>query len=165
MILKPWHAAFVTLALTRSFKWSLTDPDLLLQQCHVGSCMGKRWNSGFVWFYCRLRHHSWFMQSTKWAYINTKGRGHLWTFVHESSDSVVLTFSTKTAGPIENKIYVEPLLDGEMKVCARDLGHVTKMTAILIYSKTLGKVSSTGWKANDLEIWKRQNSWFFLKLV
>ena len=49
---------------------------------------------------------------------------------------------SKTAGPIKAKFYMEPQWDGRMKVCARGLGHMTKMAPRPYMRKTLQKPSS-----------------------
>ena len=54
--------------------------------------------------------------------------------------SIFIFFSSKTAGLIETKLYVEPLLDGEMKVYTWNLGHMIEMAAMLIYDKTSGSI-------------------------
>ena len=46
-------------------------------------------------------------------------------------------FTSKTAGLIETKLHVEPLLDGVMKHCSWDLGLMIKMVVTPIYSKIL----------------------------
>ena len=46
-------------------------------------------------------------------------------------------FSSKTAGPIEAKCYVEPPSDEGTKVCLNGPGHMTKMAAMPIYGKNL----------------------------
>ena len=42
-----------------------------------------------------------------------------------------------TARPIEAKFHVEPPWDGRTKFCSNGLGHMTKMTDMLIYGKNL----------------------------
>ena len=49
----------------------------------------------------------------------------------------IFIFSYKTAGLIETKLHVEPLLNGGMKVCPWDLGHMIKMGTMPIYGKNL----------------------------
>ena len=51
-------------------------------------------------------------------------------------------FSSKTTGPIETKVHVDPPWDGGTKVCSNGPGHMTKMAAISIYNKNLKKSSS-----------------------
>ena len=51
-------------------------------------------------------------------------------------------FFSETARPIKAKFYVEPAWVGRTKFCSRHLGHVTKMAAMPIYSKTPSKFSS-----------------------
>ena len=51
-------------------------------------------------------------------------------------------FFSETAWPIKLKFYVEPPWVGGMKVCSRELDHMTKMAAAPIYGKTLQKSSS-----------------------
>ena len=51
-------------------------------------------------------------------------------------------FSSETAWPIKAKFYVEPPLVGEMNVCSRHLGHMTKMAATPIYGKNPSKLFS-----------------------
>ena len=53
---------------------------------------------------------------------------------HRPSFTISKIFS-KTAWPIKLKLYVEPPWVGEMKVCSRDLSHMTKMAATPIYGK------------------------------
>ena len=54
----------------------------------------------------------------------------------------IYNFFSKTAGLIETKLHVEPLWDEGMKVCAWDLGHMTKMAAMLIYGENRLKIFS-----------------------
>ena len=42
---------------------------------------------------------------------------------------------SETAGLIEPKLHLEPTLGLEIKVCLWDLGHMTKMAVMPIYSK------------------------------
>ena len=51
-------------------------------------------------------------------------------------------FSPETTGPIEAKFHMEPPWDGVTKVCTNDPGHMTKLAAMPIYSKTLKKSST-----------------------
>ena len=46
-------------------------------------------------------------------------------------------FSSETALPIKAKLYVEPPWEGGTKVYINGPGHMTKMTAMLIYGKNL----------------------------
>ena len=51
-------------------------------------------------------------------------------------------FSSETTGPIEAKIHVASPWDGGTKVRSNGPGHMTKMTAVPIYSINLKKSSS-----------------------
>ena len=53
---------------------------------------------------------------------------------------------SETAWRIKAKFYVEPPWIGQMKVCSRHLGHMTKMAATPIYGKDPSKIffSRTG---------------------
>ena len=53
-------------------------------------------------------------------------------------------FFSETAGPIEAKFHVEPPWDGGTKIYSRGLGHMTKMAAMLIYSKNPSKIFFSG---------------------
>ena len=64
------------------------------------------------------------------------------TFVLDASNSVFLS-SSKTAGLIETKFYVEPLWDGEMKICSWDFGQIIKIFAMSIYGKNPLKIFFT----------------------
>ena len=55
-----------------------------------------------------------------------------------------LSFFSKTAGLIETKWHVESLWDGWLEVCVWDLGHMTKISAILIYGKNPLKIFFLG---------------------
>ena len=46
-------------------------------------------------------------------------------------------FSSETAWPIKAKFYVEPPWEGGTKVCINRPGHMTKMAAMAINSKSL----------------------------
>ena len=83
------------------------------------------------------------MQSSiaKCTFINTKGQGDLLVFVLDALIFGIFNFSFKTDGLIETKLHVDPLHDKGMKVCARDLGHMTKTAAIPIYGKSPLKIS------------------------
>ena len=136
----------------------------ILQQGQIqslGLLYGKRANSGFFWSYSSLWHQSWYLQSAKWLFIDTKVQGHLLAFVLDASDTEFLysslnvlgsggsyrisdrpslsssifskDISSETAGPIETKLHVESLLDGGMKVCSCDLGHMIKIADMPIY--------------------------------
>ena len=70
-----------------------------------------------------------------------------WSGVRRPSVVVVRSqcaniFFSQTAWPIKAKFYVEPPWVEGTKVCSRHLGHMTKITATLIYGKTLQKSSS-----------------------
>ena len=65
--------------------------------------------------------------------------------------SIFILFSSKTAGQIETKLHVEPLLDRGMQVCLWDLGHLIKVAAMPIYNKIFGKSSSQ--KPNGHDLW------------
>ena len=51
-------------------------------------------------------------------------------------------FFSKTTRPIEAKFHVEPPWIGGTKVCSGNLGHMTKMAAMPIYSKKPSKIFS-----------------------
>ena len=51
--------------------------------------------------------------------------------------------------PIELKFHIETPEEAETKLCTKCPGHMTKMTAILIYGKTRLKIM----KAHDLGTW------------
>ena len=66
----------------------------------------------------------------------------------------IFIFSSKTAGVIETKLNVEPLLDGGMEVCTWDLGHMIKMAAMPVYGKkNFEKLLLRSRKGDDLETW------------
>ena len=68
--------------------------------------------------------------------MNIKGQGHSLSVVEDHSVSTFSNFfSSKTAKPVEAKLYVEPPWDRETKACSNSLGHMTKMAAMLIYGK------------------------------
>ena len=50
------------------------------------------------------------------------------------------TFFSETAGPIKAKFYVEPPRVEGTKVCSRDSGYMTKMTATPIYRRNPSKI-------------------------
>ena len=73
-------------------------------------------------------------------YMNIKGQGHSVTLVQYRSDSTFANFfSLEMARPIEAKFHMEPPWDRETKICSNGLDHMTNMTAIPIYGKTLKK--------------------------
>ena len=51
-------------------------------------------------------------------------------------------FFSETTEPIEAKFHVEPPSEGGTNICSKGSGHMTKMAAMPIYSKTLKKSSS-----------------------
>ena len=57
------------------------------------------------------------------------------------SASSLNIFSSETAWPIESKVHEEPL-EGGTKVYINGPGHMSKMTAMLIYGKNLQKSST-----------------------
>ena len=64
-----------------------------------------------------------------------KSQGHSLTMVQGHSDSAFSNFFfLEIAWPIEVKFYVEPPWDGTF--LSNSLGHITKMVAMAIYSKT-----------------------------
>ena len=69
-------------------------------------------------------------------------KGYPWTGVRRPSSSVACRPSTisnvfSSAWPIKAKFYVEPPWQGGKKVYINGQGHMTKMAAMAIYSKTL----------------------------
>ena len=58
----------------------------------------------------------------------------------------IFNFSSKTAGLIETKFHVEPVWDEELKVCAWNLGHMTKMATMPFYGKNPLKIFFPGLK-------------------
>ena len=64
-----------------------------------------------------------------------------------SAFTISKIFFSETAWPIKLKFYVEPPWVGGMKVCSRELDHMTKMAAAPIYGKNPSKIffSRTGW--------------------
>ena len=61
---------------------------------------------------------------------------------HRRRQQCLNIFSSETALPIKAKFYVEPLWEGGTKVCINGPGHMTKVAAMPIYGKNLGKSSS-----------------------
>ena len=57
-----------------------------------------------------------------------------------------LNIFSETAWPVKVKFHMEPLWDWGTKVCSKDPGHMTKMTAMPIYGKNLRNQ-----RADDLE--------------
>ena len=146
--LETWYAALVTRPtcinfvqmMTLDLPWSILWQDQIWSLRHF---YGKWQNSGFFWFYCSL-WQSWFMQSAKWTFINTKGQGHLLTFfLHALVRFSIFKFSSKTVWLIEMELHVEPW----MKVCAWDLGHITKTVTMPKYGKSPFKVFFSGLKS------------------
>ena len=87
-------------------------------------------------------------------YINIKGQGHSVTLVQYRSDSTFANFfSLEMARPIEAKFHMEPPWDRETKNCSNGLDHMTNMTAMPIYVKTLKNLFLWNPKADDLESW------------
>ena len=67
-----------------------------------------------------------------------QSQGHSLTLVKGHSDSTFSNvFSLDMARPIEAKFHVAPPWDGRTKVCSNGLGHMTNMTAMLIYIKNV----------------------------
>ena len=56
-------------------------------------CRKKSQTVDFFLFCCSLWHQSWYMQSAKWTFINTKSQGHLLTFILVASNLILLTSS------------------------------------------------------------------------
>ena len=61
---------------------------------------------------------------------------------HTAASTISKIFFSETTWPIKLKFYAEPPLVGGMKVCSRDLGHMTKMAATPIYGKNPSKIFS-----------------------
>ena len=53
------------------------------------------------------------------------------------AQGLLVYFSSKTAGLIEPKVHLQPLWDRGIKVCERDLGHLTNIAPMPIYGKFL----------------------------
>ena len=67
-----------------------------------------------------------------------KDQGHSLTLVQGHWDLTFSNyFSLETARPVEAKFRVEPPWDGGTKGCSNGPGHMTNMTAMLIYGKKL----------------------------
>ena len=62
------------------------------------------------------------------------------------------TFPLKPLGRLK-PFHVETPWDERMKVCSNGPGHMTKMAAMPIYSKTFKNLLLRNQKANDLETW------------
>ena len=101
-------------------------------------------NSGFFWSYCSLWHQSCYLQSAKWFFINTKGQGHLLTFVLDASVSCFILFSSKTTGLIETKLHVEPLFDWGMIKMLPAEGQFSAGVQISSTSQTSAKPANHG---------------------
>ena len=64
--------------------------------------------------------------------------GYPWSGVRRRRPSTISNvFSSETAWPVKVKFYVEPRWEVGMKVYINGPGHMTKMAAMLIYSKNL----------------------------
>ena len=62
---------------------------------------------------------------------------------------IFIFFSSNTAGLIETRLHVEPLLDF-VKVFSWELGHMIKMIAMPIYGKTFENLILRNRMADDL---------------
>ena len=84
------------------------------------------------------------------TFINTKGQGHLLTFVLDASDSVFLTLSLKLLGILKtNLLNIKPLWDWEIKVCSSDLVHMTKIAIMPIYMYGKKDLNSSSQELKD----------------
>ena len=76
---------------------------------------GKKASSGFFWSYCSPWHQSWYSQSAKWFLYKYQ---HSRSFIDLCPGflifSIFIFFSSKTAGLIETKLHLEPVLDGKV---------------------------------------------------
>ena len=63
--------------------------------------------------------------------------GYPWSGVSRRPSTISNVFSSETAWPIKAKFYVEPPLEGGMKVYINGPGHMTKMATMPIYGKNL----------------------------
>ena len=119
----------------------------------LGLLYGKR--QAVDWFfgsYCSLWHQSIYLQAAKWFFYKyQRSRSSIDLCPGFLIFSSLILFSSKTSVMNEAKLYVEALLDEEMKVCSWDLGHMIKMAAVPIYNKNLWKSSSL--ESNDRCPW------------
>ena len=79
-------------------------------------------------------YQSWYLQSAKWFFKYQRSRSFIYLCTGCLRFSIFIFFSS--AGLIKTKLHVESLLNGGMKVCSWDLGHMIKKAAMPIYDKT-----------------------------
>ena len=87
-----------------------------------------------------------FCWSLTFVISSPEPKAHWWAYSigRCPSSSVVVSrphplniFSPETASTIKVKFHMVPPCDGGIKVCLNGLGHMTKMSAVPIYGKTL----------------------------
>ena len=147
-----WYAAQGTWALpTLVTWWSLIDLYLFYSKVksgHLGFCMGKRqtvhFSEAVVAYEVKVDICN---QQIRFFYDYQS------TFIDLYpgclSFSCFIFFISKTLSWLKPNYILEPL-DGGMKVCSWDLGHIIKMATMPIYGKNLWKSSQ---ELNGLWLW------------
>ena len=84
------------------------------------------------------------------------------SFIDLGPRSLIFTFSNffslEIARPVEAKFHVEPPWDGGITACSNGPGHMTSMTAMPIYGKSLKKIFSGTKQPMTLRV-GMQNPW------
>ena len=154
--LETWYAAFQTRGSIKFFQMmTFVDLDLFYGKIKIGLlvfCIGNSQNNGFFWFWCSVWHQSWFMQSAKWTFINTKGQCHLLTVVLSGCLRFVIFNFSKTAGLIEAKLHLQHMWDEGMMFVG-SWSHDPRWPLCPYMVQTLWKAASQDWKANDFGTW------------
>ena len=126
----------------------LSDSDLLLynsllELIYLDSYTQKHWKTNFVLQILASK------SSLLLVHPSQRLTGELIGVGRPTSSWSLSTHSlniSETTGPVKVKFHMEPLWDGETKVCSDCPGHMTKMAAMPIYGKNLKKSSFSGTK-------------------
>ena len=105
---------------------------------HLGFSMGKSENYLFLRNYCRTRSQSWLNYSTKngneakWV-----SKVNFWPWPKVTQISKLKLVYLRILGSFETKVHMKNHVRIRMKIYTEELGHVNKMTAMLIYGENL----------------------------
>ena len=121
---------------------------------------GKRPNSGFLRFCCSLWHQSWYMQTVKWTFKDTKGQGHLLTFIYGHDHQ---SWSCDQ-GPMNKFSFFHPI-QAPCVICFNQhsglKGEVLSPFKPLCWLKQITRGACMGWKKENLFMgpWSHDQDW------
>ena len=146
--LESWYAASGARARPGLFKWwSWVDLDLYYDRVKFGPlcfCMEKKLSKRYFRNYCSLWCQSWYMQVTKLVHepiwiSKVKVINLPWSKVTQIQHFKLLFLRNRLAN--WSQILCGVSMGWGMKDCSNGPGHITQMTAVRIYDKTILKSS------------------------